>query len=117
MTNDEIAGLMKNDPAAYWQTAGPMKQAAVTIEFDKPCLIDSFELGARAHASAPAAHRGPVNAGSAFLEVRLTDEKGNEDLLLVRPSPNGPISSPYSQSPATLAASLAGSTLSRIAVA
>lgn len=30
----------------YWQTTGPMKEATVTIEFDKPCIIDSFELGA-----------------------------------------------------------------------
>lgn len=38
-------GIVKNDGASYWQTEGSAKEASVTIEFDKPCIIDSFELG------------------------------------------------------------------------
>ena len=39
------AGIVKPDGPGYWQTEGASKLASVTIEFDKPCLIDSFELG------------------------------------------------------------------------
>jgi hypothetical protein len=41
-----LAGIVKNDAANYWQTEGPSKETSVTIEFDKLCTIDSFELGA-----------------------------------------------------------------------
>lgn len=107
----ESSGIAKNDPAMYWQTTGPMKEATVTIEFDKPCVIDSFELGASPIdvAGRSVTYGGQVNAGSAFLEVRLIGDNDKEDLLLVRSLPSRRLADRHSLAPATHAASVARS--------